>query len=213
MPSATQRLAAVTVLRERESQISPIQRIAVVDAAARWLGEDAGEELARALLEAVCSEAHERQLRRTSPSSSRPGCSRDQTDQARVPRPAGPGQVRPGFRPAHRRARLPDARRSGLTDLGAVHERAAAHRLRSRRHVRGHRVPRTGMLRGSRYATKARSPVRPPETASSCPRTAGAWRSSACSPTAGGKGATSTAAASSSNCAATAHERARPPCT
>ncbi len=55
MPSATQRLAAVTVLRERESQISPIQRIAVVDAAARWLGEDAGEELARALLEAVCS--------------------------------------------------------------------------------------------------------------------------------------------------------------
>jgi len=55
MPSATQRLAAVTVLRERESQISPVQRIAVVDAAARWLGEDAGEELARALLEAVCS--------------------------------------------------------------------------------------------------------------------------------------------------------------
>jgi hypothetical protein len=55
MPSATQRLAAVTVLRERESQISPVQRIAVVDAAALWLGEDAGEELARALLEAVCS--------------------------------------------------------------------------------------------------------------------------------------------------------------
>ena len=55
LPSATQRLAAVSVLRERESQISPVQRIAVVDAAARWLGEDAGEELARALLEAVCS--------------------------------------------------------------------------------------------------------------------------------------------------------------
>ena len=55
-PSVTQRLAAVTVLRERERRISPVQRIAVVDAAARWLAEDAGEELARALLEAVCTE-------------------------------------------------------------------------------------------------------------------------------------------------------------
>ena len=55
-PSVTQRLAAVRVLRERESRISAVQAIAVVDAAARWLAEDAGEELARALLEAACSE-------------------------------------------------------------------------------------------------------------------------------------------------------------
>ena len=55
-PSVAQRLAAAAVLREREQRISPVQRIAVVDAAARWLAEDAGEELARALLEAVCSE-------------------------------------------------------------------------------------------------------------------------------------------------------------
>jgi len=53
-PPVVQRLAAV--LREREQGISPVQRIAVVDAAARWLAEDAGEELARALLEAVCSD-------------------------------------------------------------------------------------------------------------------------------------------------------------
>jgi len=56
IPSLTQRLAAVTVLGERESRISPVQRIAVVDAAARWLAEEAGEELAQALLEAVCTE-------------------------------------------------------------------------------------------------------------------------------------------------------------
>jgi hypothetical protein len=56
LPSASQRLAAVNVLREREHAVTPIQRIAVVDAAARWLGEDSGEELARALLEATCSE-------------------------------------------------------------------------------------------------------------------------------------------------------------
>ncbi|MGH3273195.1 MAG: hypothetical protein ACRDNZ_02580 [Streptosporangiaceae bacterium] len=55
MPSASQRLAAVTVLREREHSITPIQRIAIIDAAARWLGEDSGDELARALLEAACS--------------------------------------------------------------------------------------------------------------------------------------------------------------
>ena len=30
--------------------------IAVVDSAARWLAEDAGEELARALLQAACAE-------------------------------------------------------------------------------------------------------------------------------------------------------------
>ncbi len=55
-PPVAQRLAAAAVLREREQRISPVQRIAVVDAAARWLAEDAGEELAQALLEAVCSE-------------------------------------------------------------------------------------------------------------------------------------------------------------
>ena len=54
-PSVAQRMAAVAVLDERESGISPIQRIAVIDAAARWLAEEAGEELARALLEAVCT--------------------------------------------------------------------------------------------------------------------------------------------------------------
>ena len=56
-PSPAQRLAAVAVLSERERRISPVQRIAVVDAAARWLAEDSGEELAQALLEAVCTEA------------------------------------------------------------------------------------------------------------------------------------------------------------
>jgi len=95
----------VTVLRERESQISPVQRIAVVDAAARWLGEDSGEELARALLEAVCSRrvtANFVYLALIEP----PGCSHDQTHQASVPRPRRPGQVRPRLRPAHRRTRL-----------------------------------------------------------------------------------------------------------
>jgi hypothetical protein len=52
--SAPQRLAAVTVLAERESRLSAVQRFAVVDAAARWLGEDSGDELAYALLAAVC---------------------------------------------------------------------------------------------------------------------------------------------------------------
>ena len=56
-PSAAQRLVAVGVLRDREPRITPVQRIAVVDAAARWLGEDAGEELARALLRAACIDA------------------------------------------------------------------------------------------------------------------------------------------------------------
>jgi hypothetical protein len=56
-PSAAQRLAAATVLTERERRISPVQRIAVVDAAARWLAEDSGEELAQALLQAVCTES------------------------------------------------------------------------------------------------------------------------------------------------------------
>jgi hypothetical protein len=56
-PSATQRLAAVAVFSQRERRISPLQRIAVIDAAARWLAEDSGEELAQALLQAVCTEA------------------------------------------------------------------------------------------------------------------------------------------------------------
>src|SRR5690349_7790156 len=55
-PTVNQRQAAVAVLQQRERRITPIQRIAVVDSAARWLAEDAGEELARALLEAVCTE-------------------------------------------------------------------------------------------------------------------------------------------------------------
>jgi len=55
-PTAAQRLAAVGVLQQREQRITPVQRIAVVDSAARWLAEDAGEELAQALLEAVCTE-------------------------------------------------------------------------------------------------------------------------------------------------------------
>jgi hypothetical protein len=55
-PSAAQRLAAVTVLRERERRISAVQRIAIIDSAARWLAEDSGQELARALLDAVCTE-------------------------------------------------------------------------------------------------------------------------------------------------------------
>lgn len=52
--SARRRLAAVDVLRENEPALSPVQRIAAVDAAARWLDEDAGDELAYALLSAVC---------------------------------------------------------------------------------------------------------------------------------------------------------------
>jgi hypothetical protein len=54
-PTAAQRVAAVSVLQQRERRISPVQRIAVVDAAARWLTEDAGEEFAQALLQAVCT--------------------------------------------------------------------------------------------------------------------------------------------------------------
>jgi hypothetical protein len=51
-----QRLAAVAVLKEREPELSALQRLAVIDSAARWLGEEAGEELAWALLQAVCSD-------------------------------------------------------------------------------------------------------------------------------------------------------------
>jgi hypothetical protein len=51
-----QRLAAVAVLGEREVQLSAVQRLALVDAAAWWLSEpNGGEELAYALLAATCS--------------------------------------------------------------------------------------------------------------------------------------------------------------
>jgi hypothetical protein len=53
--TAPQRLAAVEVLAEREERLSAVQRFAAVDAAAHWLGKDAGDELAYALLGAVCS--------------------------------------------------------------------------------------------------------------------------------------------------------------
>lgn len=51
-----QRLAAVAVLGDREPQLSAVQRLALVDAAAWWLSEpNGGEELAYALLAASCS--------------------------------------------------------------------------------------------------------------------------------------------------------------
>lgn len=51
-----QRLAAVSVLGEREERLSAVQRLALVDAAAWWLSEpNGGEELAYALLSASCS--------------------------------------------------------------------------------------------------------------------------------------------------------------
>jgi hypothetical protein len=56
-PSAAQRLSAVAVLRERRPLITPVQAMAVVDGAARWLGEAAGEDLAQALLRAACGDA------------------------------------------------------------------------------------------------------------------------------------------------------------
>ena len=49
-----QRMNAAGVLRDREPRLSPVQRIAVIDAAARWMEEDAGDELAFALLRAAC---------------------------------------------------------------------------------------------------------------------------------------------------------------
>ncbi|MDQ4094339.1 MAG: hypothetical protein M3143_13405 [Actinomycetota bacterium] len=58
--SNRQRLAALAVLGEREAQLSAIQRLALVNAAAWWLSEpNGGEELACALLAASCSEAHD----------------------------------------------------------------------------------------------------------------------------------------------------------
>jgi hypothetical protein len=56
--SYQQRLAAVAVLGEREEQLSAVQRLALVDAAAWWLSDPhGGEELAYALLAASCSAA------------------------------------------------------------------------------------------------------------------------------------------------------------
>jgi hypothetical protein len=43
------------MLGDREPRLSGAQRIAIVDAAARWLAEDAGDELALALLTSVCT--------------------------------------------------------------------------------------------------------------------------------------------------------------
>ncbi len=53
--SVGQRVAAVGLLAEREPDLSALERVAVVDAAARWLDEEAGDELAFALLGAACS--------------------------------------------------------------------------------------------------------------------------------------------------------------
>lgn len=54
--SKRQRLAAVAVLGEREAQLSAVQRLALVDAAAWWLSEpNGGEEFAYALLAASCA--------------------------------------------------------------------------------------------------------------------------------------------------------------
>jgi hypothetical protein len=51
-----QRLSALAVLAERESRLSALQRLAVVDAAAWWLSEErGGEELAYALVGASCT--------------------------------------------------------------------------------------------------------------------------------------------------------------
>jgi hypothetical protein len=50
-----QRLDAVAVLAERETRLSALQRLALVDAAASWLSEpNGGEQLAHALLGAAC---------------------------------------------------------------------------------------------------------------------------------------------------------------
>ena len=51
------RLAAVAVLAERESRLTTIQRLALVDAASWWLSEQhGGPQLAHALLEAACTD-------------------------------------------------------------------------------------------------------------------------------------------------------------
>jgi hypothetical protein len=51
-----QRLDAVAVLADRETRLSALQRLALVDAAASWLSEpNGGEQLAHALLGAACT--------------------------------------------------------------------------------------------------------------------------------------------------------------
>ncbi len=51
-----QRLDAIAILAERESRLSALQRLALVDAAASWLSEpNGGEQLAHALLGAACT--------------------------------------------------------------------------------------------------------------------------------------------------------------
>ena len=51
-----QRLDAVAVLAERETRLSALQRLALVDAAASWLSEPkGGDQLAHALLGAACT--------------------------------------------------------------------------------------------------------------------------------------------------------------
>jgi hypothetical protein len=51
-----QRLVAVAVLGEREAHLSAVQRLALVDAAARWLSEpNGGEQFAYALIAASCA--------------------------------------------------------------------------------------------------------------------------------------------------------------
>jgi hypothetical protein len=51
-----QRLDAVAVLAERETRLSALQRLALVDAAASWLSEpNGGDQLAHALLVAACT--------------------------------------------------------------------------------------------------------------------------------------------------------------
>jgi hypothetical protein len=51
-----QRLDAVAVLAERESRLSALQRLALVDAAASWLSEpNGGDQLAYALVGAACT--------------------------------------------------------------------------------------------------------------------------------------------------------------
>ena len=53
--ASRQRLDAVAVLAERESRLSALQRLALVDAAASWLSvPNGGDQLAHALFAAVC---------------------------------------------------------------------------------------------------------------------------------------------------------------
>ena len=54
--ASQQRLDAVAVLADRESGLSALQRIALIDAAASWLSDPhGGDQLAHALLTAACT--------------------------------------------------------------------------------------------------------------------------------------------------------------